>query len=125
MSPFAFPRTNNEKQTMNKKVCEMILDILAPVSTKQFFGMTGDTLNPLLDAIRRDGRFEWMGVRHEEAGAFAAGAQAKLTGKLGLCAGTTGPGALHLINGLYDAKRDRAPVLAITGHIPTLSLIHI
>ena len=104
---------------MNKKVCEMILDILAPVSTRQFFGMTGDTLNPFLDAIRRDGRFEWMGVRHEEAGAFAAGAQAKLTGKLGLCAGTTGPGALHLINGLYDAKRDRAPVLAITGHIPT------
>ena len=53
---------------MNKKVCEMILDILAPVSTRQFFGMTGDTLNPFLDAIRRDGRFEWMGVRHEEAG---------------------------------------------------------
>lgn len=104
---------------MGKRVCEMILDILEPVSTKQFFGMTGDTLNPLLDAIRRDGRFEWMGVRHEEAGAFAAGAQGKLTGKLGLCAGTTGPGALHLINGLYDAKRDHAPVLAITGHIPT------
>ncbi|NYT47169.1 MAG: hypothetical protein H0A75_05875 [Candidatus Methanofishera endochildressiae] len=81
--------------------------------------MTGSTLNPLLDAIRRDARFEWMGIRHEEAGAFAAGAQAKLTGKLGLCAGTTGPGALHLINGLYDAKRDHAPVLAITGHIPT------
>jgi len=104
---------------MGKRVCEIILDILAPVSTRQFFGMTGDTLNPLLDAIRRDGRFEWMGVRHEEAGAFAAGAQGKLTGKLGLCAGTTGPGALHLINGLYDAKRDHAPVLAITGHIPT------
>ena len=104
---------------MTKRVCEMILDIIEPVSTRQFFGMTGDTLNPLLDAIRRDGRFEWMGVRHEEAGAFAAGAQAKLTGKLGLCAGTTGPGALHLINGLYDAKRDRVPVLAITGHIPT------
>lgn len=104
---------------MARSVCEILLDILAPVSTQQFFGMTGDTLNPLLDAIRRDGRFEWMGVRHEEAGAFAAGAQAKLTGKLGLCAGTTGPGALHLINGLYDAKRDHAPVLAITGHIPT------
>jgi thiamine pyrophosphate-dependent acetolactate synthase large subunit-like protein len=103
---------------MTKKVCEVLLDVLAPVSTRQMFGMTGDTLNPLLDAIRRDGRFEWMGVRHEEAGAFAAGAQAKLTGKLGLCAGTTGPGALHLINGLYDAKRDHAPVLAITGHVP-------
>ncbi len=104
---------------MTKRVCEIILDVIAPVSTRQFFGMTGDTLNPFLDAIRRDGRFEWMGVRHEEAGAFAAGAQGKLTGKLGLCAGTTGPGALHLINGLYDAKRDRAPVLAITGHVPT------
>ncbi len=104
---------------MAKRVCEILLDVIAPVSTKQFFGMTGDTLNPLLDAIRRDGRFEWMGVRHEEAGAFAAGAQGKLTGKLGLCAGTTGPGALHLINGLYDAKRDHSPVLAITGHIPT------
>jgi len=103
---------------MTRKVCEVLLDVLAPISTRQFFGMTGDTLNPLLDAIRRDGRFEWMGVRHEEAGAFAAGAQAKLTGRLGLCAGTTGPGALHLINGLYDAKRDRAPVLAITGHVP-------
>lgn len=104
---------------MTRKVCEQILDIIAPVSTRTFFGMTGDTLNPLLDAIRRDDRFEWFGVRHEEAGAFAAGNQAKLTGKLGLCAGTTGPGALHLINGLYDAKRDHAPVLAITGHIPT------
>ena len=104
---------------MTKRVCEVILDVIAPVSTRQFFGMTGDTLNPLLDAIRRDGRFEWMGVRHEEAGAFAAGAQGKLTGKLGLCAGTTGPGGLHLINGLYDAKRDRAPVLSITGHVPT------
>ena len=103
---------------MARKVCELLLDILAPISTRQFFGMTGDTLNPLLDAIRRDGRFEWLGVRHEEAGAFAAAAQAKLTGQLGLCAGTTGPGALHLINGLYDAKRDRAPVLAITGHVP-------
>jgi thiamine pyrophosphate-dependent acetolactate synthase large subunit-like protein len=103
---------------MTKKVCEVLLDVIAPISTRQFFGMTGDTLNPLLDAIRRDGRFEWMGVRHEEAGAFAAAAQAKLTGRLGLCAGTTGPGALHLINGLYDAKRDRAPVLAITGHVP-------
>lgn len=100
------------------KICEVFLDVLAPISTCQFFGMTGDALNPLLDAIRRDDRFEWMGVRHEEAGAFAAAAQAKLTGRLGLCAGTTGPGALHLINGLYDAKRDRAPVLAITGHVP-------
>ena len=103
---------------MAKNVCEVLLDILAPVSTRQIFGMTGDALNPFLDAIRRDGRFEWMGIRHEETGAFAASAQAKLSGKLAVCAGTVGPGALHLINGLYDAKRDRAPVLAITGHVP-------
>jgi len=103
---------------MSKNVCETLLDILATVGTQQLFGMTGDALNPLLDAIRRDGRFEWIGVRHEEAGAFAAAAQAKLTGNLGVCCGTVGPGAIHLLNGLYDAKRDHAPVLAITGHVP-------
>ena len=103
---------------MAKNVCESLLDILAQVGVKQIFGMTGDALNPFLDAIRRDGRFEWIGIRHEEAGAFAAAAQAKLTGKLAVCCGTVGPGAIHLINGLYDAKRDHAPVLAITGHVP-------
>lgn len=103
---------------MAKNVCETLLDILAEVEVKQIFGMTGDALNPFLDAIRRDGRFEWIGVRHEETAAFAAAAQAKLTGKLAVCCGTVGPGAIHLINGLYDAKRDHAPVLAITGHVP-------
>jgi len=103
---------------MAKNVCETLLDILAQVGVKQIFGMTGDALNPFLDAIRRDGRFEWIGIRHEETGAFAAAAQAKLTGKLAVCCGTVGPGAIHLINGLYDAKRDHAPVLAITGHVP-------
>lgn len=103
---------------MAKNVCETLLNILAQAGVRQIFGMTGDALNPFLDAIRRDGRFEWIGVRHEEAGAFAAAAQAKLTGKLAVCCGTVGPGAIHLINGLYDAKRDRAPVLAITGHVP-------
>ena len=103
---------------MSKSVCETLLNILAQAGVKQIFGMTGDALNPFLDAIRRDGRFEWIGIRHEEAGAFAAAAQAKLTGELAVCCGTVGPGAIHLINGLYDAKRDRAPVLAITGHVP-------
>lgn len=103
---------------MAKNVCESLLDTLAQVGVKQIFGMTGDALNPFLDAIRRDGRFEWVGIRHEETGAFAAAAQAKLTGKLAVCCGTVGPGAIHLINGLYDAKRDHAPVLAITGHVP-------
>lgn len=103
---------------MARKVCEVLLDILAEAGVRQIFGMTGDALNPLLDAIRRDRRFEWIGIRHEETGAFAAAAQAKLTGKLAVCCGTVGPGAIHLINGLYDAKRDHAPVLAITGHVP-------
>ena len=103
---------------MSNTVCETLLEILAEAEVQQIFGMTGDALNPLLDAIRRDGRFEWIGIRHEEAGAFAAAAQAKLTGKLAVCCGTVGPGAIHLINGLYDAKRDYAPVLAITGHVP-------
>lgn len=103
---------------MATNVCESLLETLAQVGVKQIFGMTGDALNPFLDAIRRDGRFEWVGIRHEETGAFAAAAQAKLTGKLAVCCGTVGPGAIHLINGLYDAKRDHAPVLAITGHVP-------
>ena len=103
---------------MSTSVCESLLNILAQAGVRQVFGMTGDALNPFLDAIRRDGRFEWIGIRHEETGAFAAAAQAKLTGELAVCCGTVGPGAIHLINGLYDAKRDRAPVLAITGHVP-------
>jgi pyruvate dehydrogenase (quinone) len=103
---------------MGTNVCEELLGLLALAGVKQIFGMTGDALNPFLDAIRRDGRFEWIGIRHEETGAFAAAAQAKLTGDLAVCCGTVGPGAIHLINGLYDAKRDHAPVLAITGHVP-------
>ena len=87
-------------------ICESLLDILADVCVKEIFGITGDALNSLVDAIRRDDRFDWITVRHEETGAFAAAAQAKLTGKLAVCAGTVGPGALHLLNGLYDAKRD-------------------
>ena len=99
-------------------VCESLLDILAEAGVREIFGITGDALNSLVDAIRRDDRFEWITVRHEESGAFAAAAQAKLTGRLAVCAGTVGPGALHLLNGLYDAKRDYAPVLAITGQVP-------
>ncbi len=99
-------------------VCEALLDILAEAGVREIFGITGDALNSLVDAIRRDDRFEWVTVRHEESGAFAAAAQAKLTGRLAVCAGTVGPGALHLLNGLYDAKRDYAPVLAITGQVP-------
>ncbi len=99
-------------------VFQTILDTVQPVAQKQVWGVMGDAINPLADALRTDDRFDWMHVRHEEVAAFAAGAQAKLTGKLGLCAGTVGPGAIHLLNGLYDAKMDHAPVLAITGQVP-------
>ena len=80
--------------------------------------MVGDALNPVTDAIRREDRIEWVGVRHEEVGAFAASAQAQLTGRLAVCMGTVGPGAIHLLNGLYDAKKSHAPVLAICGQVP-------
>lgn len=105
---------------MKPNIWEMLLNILQPCSQRQIFGVFGDAINPLADALRKDKgkRFEWIGVRHEEVGAFAAAAQAKLTGKLGLCAGTVGPGAIHLLNGLYDAKMDHAPVLALTGQVP-------
>ena len=99
-------------------VFQSILDSIQPVAQRHVWGVMGDAINPLADALRTDDRFEWMHVRHEEVAAFAAGAQAKLTGKLGICAGTVGPGAIHLLNGLYDAKMDHAPMLAITGQVP-------
>ncbi|WP_136656967.1 thiamine pyrophosphate-dependent enzyme [Nitratireductor sp. XY-223] len=100
-----------------KNVCEVLLDNLHAAGARQIFGVTGDALNPFLEAIRKDGRFEWIAVRHEENAAFAACSQAALTGGIGVCAGTVGPGALHLINGLYNAKRELAGVVAITGQI--------
>ena len=102
---------------MSKNVCETLLDILAGVGVRQIFGVTGDALNAFLEAIRKDDRFEWIGVRHEENAAYAACAQAELTGGIGVCAGTVGPGALHLINGLYNAKKEGAGVVAITGQV--------
>jgi pyruvate dehydrogenase (quinone) len=99
-------------------VAELIVGSLADAGVRTVWGVVGDALNPVTDAIRRDDRVEWIGVRHEEAGAFAAGAQAQLTGTLGVCMGTVGPGSLHLLNGLYDAKKSHAPVLAICGQVP-------
>jgi pyruvate dehydrogenase (quinone) len=93
--------------------------ILAQIGARQVFGVVGDALNPFTDAIRRDPRLQWIGVRHEEGAALAAAGQAKLTGRLGVCAGTTGPGATHLLAGLYEASHDHAPVLAIAGDVPT------
>jgi pyruvate dehydrogenase (quinone) len=103
-------------------VAETIVTAIADLGVKTIWGVVGDALNPITDAIRREERLEWIGVRHEEAGAFAAGAQAQLSGTLGVCMGTVGPGSLHLLNGLYDAKKSRAPVLAICGQVPLAEL---
>src|ERR1700761_9474472 len=107
---------------MSSTVAEMIVKALADQGVRTIWGVVGDALNPVTDAIRREERLEWIGVRHEEAGAFAAGAQAQLTGSLGVCMGTVGPGSLHLLNGLYDAKKSHAPVLAICGQVPTVDM---
>jgi pyruvate dehydrogenase (quinone) len=104
---------------MSKTVGELLAGTLADAGVTQIFGIVGDALNPFTDAIRRDKRLSWLGVRHEEGAALAATGQAKLTGKLGVCAGTAGPGATHLLAGLYEARHDHAPVLAIAGDLPT------
>jgi pyruvate dehydrogenase (quinone) len=99
-------------------VAEAIVAALARQGVRTVWGVVGDALNPVTDAIRREDGIEWIGVRHEEAGAFAASAQAQLTGSLGVCMGTVGPGSIHLLNGLYDAKKSHAPVLALCGQVP-------
>ncbi len=99
-------------------VAELLIEALAEHGVRQVWGVVGDALNPVTDAIRREDRIDWIGVRHEEVGAFAASAQAQLTGDLAVCMGTVGPGAIHLLNGLYDAKKSHAPVLAICGQVP-------
>ncbi|WP_062076972.1 thiamine pyrophosphate-dependent enzyme [Demequina globuliformis] len=104
---------------MSTTVARHIIDALADHGVTQVWGVVGDALNPLTDSIRTEDRIEWVGVRHEEVGAFAAAAQAQLTGRIGVVMGTVGPGSLHLINGLYDAKKSHAPVLAICGQVPT------
>ncbi|MFF5128751.1 pyruvate dehydrogenase [Streptomyces syringium] len=100
-------------------VAEQTVDILVRAGVRRLYGVVGDSLNPVVDAIRRNAAIDWIQVRHEEAAAFAAGAEAQLTGKLAACAGSCGPGNLHLINGLYDAHRSMAPVLALASHIPS------
>src|SRR5262249_45965855 len=104
---------------MAKTIATMLVDALVEAGVKPIYGIGGGSLNPLTDAVRRDGRIQWVHVRHEEVGAFAAGAEAQLTGELVACAGSCGPGHLHLINGLYDCHRSGAPVLAIASHIPS------
>ncbi len=104
---------------MAKRVAELFVEILAAAGAERIYGVAGDSLNGITDSVRRRNGIEWVGLRHEETAAFAAGAEAALTGKLGVCAGSCGPGNLHLINGLYDAHRSRVPVLAIAAHIPS------
>ena len=104
---------------MTDTVARTIVSALADLGVAHVWGVVGDALNPLTEAIRTEDRVEWIGVRHEEVAAFAAAAQAQLTGRLGVCMGTVGPGSIHLLNGLYDAKKSRAPVLAICGQVPS------
>jgi pyruvate dehydrogenase (quinone) len=104
---------------MARTVAENLVDTLARAGVRQIYGVVGDSLNPVTDALRRNGTIKWIDVRHEESGAYAAGAEAQLTGQLAVCAGSCGPGNLHLINGLFDAHRSMAPVLAIAAHIPS------
>ena len=108
-------------------VAEQLVSQLIDAGVHRVYGIVGDSLNPIVDAIRKSGGskkggIDWVHVRHEEAAAFAAAAEAQLTGKLAVCAGSCGPGNLHLINGLYDAQRSAAPVLAIASHIPSVQI---
>src|SRR5580704_11162682 len=104
------------------KVSEVFIETLAEAGVKRVYGVTGDSLNGLTDAIRRNKQIAWMHVRHEEAAAFAAGAESHLTGQIAVCAGSCGPGNLHLINGLYDCHRSRVPVFAIAAQVPSLEI---
>src|SRR6201994_3965824 len=104
---------------MVKTVADQFPEVLVAAGVKRIYGIVGDSLNGLTDSIRRQGKIEWLHVRHEEVAAFAAGAEAHLTGELAVCAGSCGPGNLHLVNGLFDCHRSRVPVLAIAAHIPS------
>lgn len=110
------------KESCMPTIGSTIVTAIGDLGVTQVWGVVGDALNPITDAIRDDDRVEWIGVRHEEAAAFAAGAQAQLTGTLGVCMGTVGPGSLHLLNGLYDAKKSHAPMLAICGQVPSMNM---
>ena len=105
-----------------RTVADQFAETLAAAGVKRIYGVVGDSLNGLTDSLRRQGKIEWVHVRHEEVAAFAAGAEAHLTGELAVCAGSCGPGNLHLINGLFDCHRSRVPVLAIAAHIPSAEI---
>ncbi len=104
---------------MSKTVADQMVETLVAASVERIYGIVGDSLNGFTDALRRHGDIRWLHTRHEEVAAFAAGADAHVTGKLAVCAGSCGPGNLHLINGLFDCHRSRVPVVAIAAHIPS------
>jgi pyruvate dehydrogenase (quinone) len=104
---------------MTRTAADFMAETLSQAGVKRIYGVVGDSLNGFTDSLRRQKSIEWVHMRHEEAGAFAAGAEAALTGELAVCAGSCGPGNLHLINGLFDCHRSRVPVLAIAAHIPS------
>jgi pyruvate dehydrogenase (quinone) len=105
-----------------QRVADLITDILHSAGVRRIYGIVGNSLNGITDSVRRRGDIEWIHTRHEEAAAFAAGAEAHLTGKLAVCAGSCGPGNLHLINGLFEAHRSCVPVLAIAAQIPSAEI---
>ena len=102
-----------------KRVAEIVVETLVAAGAKRIYGVVGDSLNGMLEEIRKRKDIEWIGTRHEETAAFAAGAEAHVTGELAVCAGSCGPGNMHLLNGLYDCHRSRVPVLAIAAQIPS------
>ena len=113
-------------KTRGTTVADLLVAQIVEAGAKRIYGIVGDSLNPVVDAVRRAAKdgvdIEWVHVRHEEAAAFAAAAEAEVTGNLAVCAGSCGPGNLHLINGLYDANRSKVPVLAIASHIPSAQI---
>src|SRR5713101_7578260 len=104
---------------MSQTIADVFVEHLVHAGVQRIYGIVGDSLNPVVDAVRRNGKLQWIHVRHEEEAAFAAGAEAQLSGNLAACAGSCGPGNVHLINGLYDAHRSNAPVLALAAQIPS------
>ena len=107
---------------MSRLAADYLAEAIATAGVKRIYGVVGDSLNGLTDSLRRMQSIEWIHMRHEEGAAFAAGAEAHLTGQLAVCAGSCGPGNLHLINGLFDCHRNQVPVLAIAAHIPSTEL---
>src|SRR6201997_2187453 len=114
-------RVQLQEMQMSQTVAGTLVDMLEKVGVRQIFGLIGDSLNPIADAVRHS-KIEWIGVRHEEGAALAAAGQAKLTGRLGGRCGPTGPGSTHPVAGLYEANRDHAPVLALSGEMPRKKL---